>query len=394
MKSIFFTTIFLLFALTVNAQKKYSITGEFINLPNPAAPAVKDGDTIRLEVSSNHKLVLAIIKNNKFEFSGIINEPSVAFLTHSHGGMKILLDNSTYTIKLKQAVVGHKDKITYYDLEQNIKTDSKFHNLWVNFKDKIDSMYARKDALLKKIDKSHNADSMNVLKREVLSLDNNMNFSYKRLALENPDNYATPYMLHNALDFSYKSYIGLFNSLSERVRESFLGKQLYEKLIAIKSLDEESIIENEHTKGGSNGLLIGREVPEIKAINVTGEKVLLSNNLYQQGKFTLIEFWASWCVPCRQVNIDLHAKRDEYRKLGLNIIGFSLDENFKNWAIAVKKDNTGWMQISDLKALNSPFSAFIKLESIPANILVDSKGKVIAQNIYKGDLDDFLKRSN
>ncbi|MCL9807013.1 TlpA family protein disulfide reductase [Flavobacterium amniphilum] len=104
------------------------------------------------------------------------------------------------------------------------------------------------------------------------------------------------------------------------------------------------------------------------------------------GKVTIIDFWASWCGPCRKENPHVVALYNEFHPKGLNIIGVSLDKDAANWKKAIAKDKLNWNQISNLMEWKEPIATQYGVESIPATFVLDSKGKIVAMNIYGVEL--------
>lgn len=102
------------------------------------------------------------------------------------------------------------------------------------------------------------------------------------------------------------------------------------------------------------------------------------------GKITIVDFWASWCGPCRAENPNVVAIYKEFHDKGLNIVGVSLDKDAAKWKEAIAKDNLTWTQVSHLKFWDEPIAAQYKVEAIPATFILDASGKVIAKDL-KGD---------
>ena len=106
------------------------------------------------------------------------------------------------------------------------------------------------------------------------------------------------------------------------------------------------------------------------------------------GKLTIIDFWASWCAPCRQENPNVVALYKEFHDKGLNIIGVSLDRKGEatKWKEAIAKDGLTWTQISNLKFWDDPIAQKYNVKSIPATFLVDANGKIIATDLRGAEL--------
>ncbi len=104
------------------------------------------------------------------------------------------------------------------------------------------------------------------------------------------------------------------------------------------------------------------------------------------GKATLIDFWASWCAPCRKENPNVVALYKEFHANGLNIIGVSLDENAVKWKEAIAQDKLTWTQVSNLKEMEDPIALQYGVTQIPTTFLLDDTGKVVAVDLTGDDL--------
>ena len=127
--------------------------------------------------------------------------------------------------------------------------------------------------------------------------------------------------------------------------------------------------------------------PDFSAPNPQGKTVSLKESL---GKVTLVDFWASWCGPCRQENPSVVALYKDYHSKGLNIIGVSLDQDKKKWMDAIAKDQLTWTHISNLKGWEDPIARQYNIESIPATLLLDADGKIIARDLRGADLRNMV----
>lgn len=101
---------------------------------------------------------------------------------------------------------------------------------------------------------------------------------------------------------------------------------------------------------------------------------------------TIIDFWASWCGPCRKENPNVVALYNELHPKGLNILSVSLDKDASKWKEAIAKDKLNWAHISNLMHWDEPIAKQYEVESIPSTFVLDSKGKIVAKNIYGTEL--------
>lgn len=125
--------------------------------------------------------------------------------------------------------------------------------------------------------------------------------------------------------------------------------------------------------------------------NPAGKPVSLSS-VVDNNKYTLVDFWASWCGPCRAENPNVVAAYKKFHKKGFTVFGVSLDKDHASWVKAIKKDGLVWTQVSDLKFWQSAAGKLYGVESIPHNVLINKKGIIIAQNLRGDALQKELKK--
>ena len=133
---------------------------------------------------------------------------------------------------------------------------------------------------------------------------------------------------------------------------------------------------------------IGSALPDFTQNDVNGKPFTLSS---LKGKYVLVDFWASWCGPCRAENPNIVKAFNKFKSKKFTVLGVSLDQDKPKWLEAIKKDGLAWSHVSDLKYWNNAVAAQFGIQSIPASFLIDPAGKIIARDLRGADLDKFLE---
>lgn len=155
----------------------------------------------------------------------------------------------------------------------------------------------------------------------------------------------------------------LYDMFSEKVKQSQFGKSIH----AYLSLNR--------------NITIGDRFVDFTMPNINGENISLSD---YQNKYVLLDFWGSWCGPCRAENPVLVKTYREFKNKGFEILGVSVEANKKWWGDAMKKDSITWESVSDLKGQNNEAVLIYGIDHYPANFLIDPKGVIIAKDL-RGD---------
>jgi peroxiredoxin len=163
----------------------------------------------------------------------------------------------------------------------------------------------------------------------------------------------------------------LYNGLSQKLKDSEAGLQLKQSFVALKATN------------------IGSTAPDFTQNDVDGKPVKLSSF---KGKYVLLDFWASWCGPCRQENPNVVRIFNKYKTKNFTVLGVSLDkpEGKTAWLNAIKADGLTWTHVSDLKYWNNAVATLYFVDSIPQNFLIDPQGKIVAKNLRGADLESKL----
>ena len=150
---------------------------------------------------------------------------------------------------------------------------------------------------------------------------------------------------------------------------------------AVKAI-EESIKRAENTATGNTIPAFEQPTPDGTPLNIMNE--------VQQHAITILDFWASWCGPCRQAMPEMIELYNQYKDQGLGIVGISLDEDYDAWTQAIKTHSIPWPQMSDLKGWDNAAAQLFNISAIPHIIVVDSTGKILARGLRGEDLEQFV----
>lgn len=161
----------------------------------------------------------------------------------------------------------------------------------------------------------------------------------------------------------------MFDSFSEAVKKSYYGNFLESVLIRKEGLD------------------VGKKAPNFSQTDTLGNSVSLESF---KGKYVLVDFWASWCGPCRQENPNLVRTYEKFKSRNFEILGVSLDNNKDKWLQAIKDDQLNWPHVSDLKYWKNEVAVQYGVQSIPANFLLDKEGNIIAKGLRGAALEQAL----
>lgn len=185
-------------------------------------------------------------------------------------------------------------------------------------------------------------------------------------------------------DFAY------FEKLDKSLMKAYTGNihvdEFHKHVSEVKRLKAELVL-------AENKLSEGSEAPDFTLYTPDSSTSVSLSSL--KGKYVLIDFWASWCAPCRKNNPKLVALYNKYKDKDFTILGVSLDREKDSWTKAIAKDKLVWTQVSDLQYWESPVAKLYNVQEIPYSVLVDKEGKIVAkstdESVIKEKMEEVLK---
>lgn len=201
----------------------------------------------------------------------------------------------------------------------------------------------------------------------------------------NPDSYISAMVLIQLVmnkAIENEAAYEIYNGFSKTIKKTKSAVKIYE-LVAPKEAEE---TEEAAQDGEVN---VGDKAPDFSAPNPNDIAVSLNTSL---GKLTVLDFWASWCGPCRVDSPNLVKVYNTYKDKGLAIVGISLDQQKESWKKAIDNDQLDWTHVSHLKRWDDPIAAIYGVRSIPQLFLLDENGVVIAKERHAADFIPFLEK--
>jgi peroxiredoxin len=363
---VFLISIGLLSFKTIIANE-FSITGTINGIEN--------GTLITLEKQDETKGVITVdstkVVDGKFSFKGTASEPSIHFLQVKNTNGKVVfvleegkIDVVVYKDSISKSKIGGT-KNNEYLLTFNLSAQ-KIQKRMLDFQNlnmqKITEAQAQKDTIV-----------INSLMKEYNKFQEEMNLFTTNYPEQNPKSFLSVLILENSFKnpgIDIEKFKKTYSNLDASLKNTKPGKSIQSQLANFKPIVINSI------------------APDFSAPNPDGKVVSLKESL---GKVTIIDFWASWCGPCRKENPNVVALYNEFHSKGLNIVGVSLDKSLEDWKKAIEKDKITWTQVSNLKFWEDPIAKLYKVEQIPTTFILDSTGKIVAKDLRGDELKAKVK---
>jgi peroxiredoxin len=215
--------------------------------------------------------------------------------------------------------------------------------------------------------KANNPARIAVIEKQADSIQTEMMKLQKKFVRDNPASYVTPSILAG---------------VSVEMGPEELDSAITRLDTAIAALPQIQTLKER--VGAMKVVSIGQKAPDFTMNDPSGKEVSLFSKIGP--KLLLIDFWASWCNPCRQENPNVVRVYNEFHRKGFDILGVSLDQKKENWVKAISDDKLTWTHVSDLKYWDNAAARLYAVNSIPSNFLLDEKGIIIGRNLQGEDL--------
>ncbi|HET6556484.1 MAG TPA: TlpA disulfide reductase family protein [Prolixibacteraceae bacterium] len=313
------------------------------------------------------KLDSALLEKGEGEFKGAVSNPEICYLSVSNSKQRLpfFIENSSINI------VGSVDSLPFA-----MVNGSAVHDEFQNLQNELDELDEKGTALFnqsKELEKAGDkvkADSIMVLAENVFASIDDLQKEYIKA---HPSSWVSPYLLSR-----------IYYDMDSEVLNGYLTA-LDPKLDSVPS-----VITLKERVNKLKTVAVGQNAPDFTMNDANGNAVKLSD-VYAQNEYTLVDFWASWCGPCRRENPNVVAIYNDYKGKGLGVFGVSLDNDKAKWLKAVEDDQLSWQHVSDLKGWKNEAAAIYSVTSIPANLLIDRNGKIVGRNMYEEKLREAIE---
>lgn len=310
-------------------------------------------------------------KEGSFTLRAMAKEEGIYRLVLENGPNVILINDSK-TIRLRLDVNDYRN----YTVEGSPASES-LHHLFEEYTRKDSAVLATFKHLDTLAKQPGNDSVIATIKKKRDDQLNDINNTVKEFITNSPSPAATFYAI----------------GLGSRTMPPEEIKPLVDKAVSkfkdhTGLLAVQKMIASQSTAKAPGYMLLDKQAPEINLPDLKGQQVSLSSF---KGKYVLVDFWASWCGPCRAENPNVVAAYNKYKDKNFTIVGVSLDQDKAAWQQAIQKDSLTWTHISDLKQWESPVVPAYGIEGIPFNVLLDPTGKIIASGLRGEGLENKLK---
>lgn len=360
-KLIYLFTAAAMLAACNNGNKGYTITG--------TVEGATDGDTVYLRTKEGRqfvKLDSAIIKAGVFSFKGTQDTAVSRYITYNADGKEsLMIDFFLENGKIDISLTRNNDSAT----------GTPCNDAYQEIRSQVNGLNAQRESIYESMADTALTDEQRQAKgKEIDNLENMIVDVLKDGVNKNITNAVGIQLLKQ--NFYYMS-VDELEPLMPQIPAAYASDEVIVKI-------KENVEKMKATAVGQKFTDFEMQTPE-------GKTVRLSDYV-GKGKIVLVDFWASWCGPCRREMPNLVEAYAKYKNKNLEIVGVSLDQNNESWKDAIKKLNITWPQMSDLKYWNCEGAKLYAVSSIPHTVLIDGEGTIIARGLHGEGLQEKLAK--
>jgi peroxiredoxin len=363
------TAITVLISCNKAGENEYIVTGTI--------KGIADGKTAILEVQDETGALKPVdtvkIEKEKFTFKGNAKEPEMYLLSIETVSDKLpfILENGDIEMIINKDSIGiTKITGTYNNEELN-----SYKAKGMEIQKKMMKFQKDNTAKMNQAQQTKDTVVMNGLRKEYSKFQEEFITQSDAYVASHPKAFISALIIEgmfNQMAPDIDKITKFYNGLDKEVKDTKHGKKIK------KQLDEltkpVAAVEN---------VGVGTAAPDFSAPSPEGKTVSLKQSM---GKVTVVDFWASWCKPCREENPNMVALYKEFHAKGLNIIGVSLDDDATKWKDAIAKDKLTWTHVSNLKNFEDPIATLYSIKAIPSTFILDSSGKIVAKDLRGAEL--------
>ncbi len=320
---------------------------------NGHVSGLTNGAVVKISTVQGDSLIAkSKVKDGYFTIKGAIAEPGLYWLTlGTEQPQHIFLENTDIKVS------GDKKDI------KNIKIEgSQSNNDFNDFKQTFNPLVGELNAVAAQVNQAQSDDKRAELMKGYDSLTHIINTEVEKFVAEKHSSFVSPFLLFITAQILDDPMVmqHRFDMLDANVRNSNVGKSLADFIA--------------YNKVGA----IGTDALDFTQNDVNGKPVSLSS---LRGKYVLVDFWASWCKPCRMENPNVVKAYQKFSNKNFTVLGVSLDQQKENWVKAIENDKLAWTQVSDLQFWNNSAAVLYHVQGIPQNFLIDPNGKIVGRNL-------------
>lgn len=319
-----------------------------------------DGEVKITATQGEQVIAKGAAKNGVFSLKGNLTEPGLYWITlGKEQPQYIFLENGTVRISGKQSDI------------KNLKVEgSQSHKDFQQFRQTFDPLFANLNAIAFQLQQASDEKKPDLI-QQYNSAIASMNKSVGDFVAAKPSSYVSLFLLSitKQINENIAEVEQRFKLLSPELKASAGGKDL-ESYLAFAKIGA-----------------VGSEAIEFTQNDVNNKPVSLSSF---RGKYVLLDFWASWCKPCRLENPNVVKAYNKFKEKNFTVFSVSLDQQKEPWLRAIEKDELNWTHVSDLQFWNNAVAQLYHVQSIPQNFLIDPNGKIIAKDLRGEELEKKL----